>query len=1250
MNTLVLICCLTLLHGSFDTSEAAEISTVNLCQEQAARLGVDAQQSLELTVVYQGQAAGEAERRREGYDPSKDILRVEFGHVGEDRYVWRTTFAGPPHLEDTVHHIYVDADDDPETGREGYGVEYMLTVAGGSSRATHFSPEGTHLTPPRVRFVVQGNSLLTSADVQLGADETGARFRMWVLCHTTTTAEQPRPPMSDSTGRFPVQGVALHERAKRMLPEDYRDHHRVLGTYGRDVLRPLLDDPANVVVPYDELQWEGFQVDLFTSQRYGHLRREESTASVWHTVGQPGEYHVGFVMYDDGSDQRIAIHIGEQLSGVAVVNTEKRRHGVYFLDHPQELAVGDTIRLEAVGTGGRHGIAFVLLMPEPPEERRIEQGVANTRWWAPVATSGEAWISWTTHWPSTTHFEYGPTEEFGHQLTEEPRRLVHRARLSALEPGQTYYGRGVAIAPDGSLCYGPTITFSDQVVTPPPTRRGPTRVTLTVRNEHLVAAASWPVTGGVPFPQGALASHHHVRLLRDGREVAAQIEPRATWPDGSLKWLLVSCLTDVEAGETAVYQLEFGRDVRPDAQLLAGEPLATQHAGRIDFDTGALRGYVDSHGQVVGPRGPFVTELLDGRDKLFCSRQSEARLAIQEQGPIRTVLHTQTPLVAADGTLGFRIEQRIEAWRGQPWLRIHHTFVNTLPDHASHTTLQTSQADQFSDLNRLSLLAPLPAASWSAALTEGEPLVLQSGERVWQPFDDQFVRNADEPVAGRIRGGLVAPNGGPALSVRDFWQNYPKGFAITPDGVRVDLCPDFTAGRYDAFPFEQEGHQLFYYLRDGTSTFKRGMAKTHDLLIDFGDQAAERAELFQQPLLLTADPDWYCQSQAFYRVAPRDPDRFPAYEQAVDRNLQGYLARRERQRDYGMMNYGDWYGERRVNWGNVEYDTQHAFFLEYIRSGNPVAYFLGEAAQWHHRDIDTVHWCPQDREVGLVYVHQMGHVGGYYDHPVPDTLGIPRAGGSIGHAWTEGHFGHYFLTGDRRSLETGLAVADYFTHRELARPYDWTSARVPGWHLIMLASALAATNDPYYLNAAQIVIDRVLETQDTEPRELPAYQQRPGRTHQHGGWTRMMVPGHCHCEPRHRGNAGFMVSILLSGMIYYHDVTQDPDVREAIILGTRYLVDEFYCDEVHGFRYTSCPEMRYRPGLIPMYAEAMARVYLWTGDPRFRDPLTEGLARGAGGSSYGKGFSQYYRSAPRLLADLAEAGLTLTGAEGQATR
>ena len=195
----------------------------------------------------------------------------------------------------------------------------------------------------------------------------------------------------------------------------------------------------------------------------------------------------------------------------------------------------------------------------------------------------------------------------------------------------------------------------------------------------------------------------------------------------------------------------------------------------------------------------------------------------------------------------------------------------------------------------------------------------------------------------------------------------------------------------------------------------------------------------------------------------------------------------------------------------------------------------------------------------------------------------------------------------------------------------------------MLAAAYAATNDPYYLNASKVVVERVLETQDVQPRPLPAYQCEGRKPFQQGGWSRMMVPGHCQCEPRHRGNAGFMIAVLLSGLKYHHDVTGDPRVKECIIQGAHNLLDETYSDEVHGFRYTSCPKTGYRAGASPLMVEGVARAYVWTKEERFRRVLTEALPRAAGGSGYGKGFSMYYRMAPRLLADLAAAGISLEG-------
>jgi len=120
-----------------------------------------------------------------------------------------------------------------------------------------------------------------------------------------------------------------------------------------------------------------------------------------------------------------------------------------------------------------------------------------------------------------------------------------------------------------------------------------------------------------------------------------------------------------------------------------------------------------------------------------------------------------------------------------------------------------------------------------------------------------------------------------------------------------------------------------------------------------------------------------------------------------------------------------------------------------------------------------------------------------------------------------------------------------------------------------------------------------------------------------------------------------MVAVLLSGLKYYHDVTGDPRVKESIIRGAYYLLDETYSDEVKGFRYTSCPNTKYSPGASPLMVEGIARAYLWTRDERFRRVLIESLPLGGRGSGYGKGFSMYYRMAPRVLADLEAAGITL---------
>ena len=1221
------------LACSLGSAHAADRDGDGISDQHEAVLGTAPDQADKLQVVINDGQESEASRAKPGYDATKDVLTVEFGHVAEDRCLWRWTVAEDARPEDTVFHLYVDADADQSTGRKSspgaanHGTDYMVTVAGGSARITAYSAEGDSGSGPPLTCVVDGNQLLLSSDIELTRDDDGIRFGLYMLCHTTTDSGTG-PKMSDSSRKLDIRGVPVRSGKKIQRPLDHKSNFKIDATFGTETLQRVLADEKNVVVPYNALDLDGYQIDPRATRKWPYVMMERSGAVAKTTATKAGRYHVGFMMYDDMRDERVVVSVDGKLRGVAVARLGTRRTWLYWLRDAIDFSGGETIELKAMGNAGKHGIAYVVLLAEPPAIKTLPLEVQHMTATADPDQPGRVTVSWTTTWPCPTRLEWNESGKKRQLVEHASPCLAHRVVLEGL--GATASARAIGEGPEGERFEGTTVTFVTKAPTPQLVAKTAS-ISLTVRNPHPFAAENWPITGGVPLPQGHLSDPQSVRVVAADGELPTQVQATARWPDGSVKWLLVSFAAKVPAESEATYQLLYGGK---EQRKPIPQPLEVVEAdGGVRIDTGKRQFVIDSSGH-VRESGVFQTTAEDTNGTAY-QTAGKAEITVEENGPIRAVVKTVAPLVDSGGNRLFLIEKRIEAYRGSAFLRVHHTLLVDSPE-------------KFTTIRKLSYEVPVrgQAKAWRAAFAGGDELDLAPSQRVFQQTENRLMVLPGEGDVEEVRlvGSLIPQgDGGCAVAVRDAWQNYPKGFSFNETGLNIELCPPFDKGYYDQFPFEKEGHHRYYALLDGCYKLKQGVSKTHELLLCFesGEKREQICRLFQEPLVLTVPPKWICDSKVFYSIAPRDTEAFPLYEEAIDKNLDRYSQRREQQHDFGLLNYGDWYGERGTNWGNVEYDTQYAFFLEYIRSGDLRAFYLGCQTELHNRDIDTVHWSADPKQIGGVYVHQMCHVGEYYDKAVPGSLGFPRGGFTVSHAWTEGHFAHYFLTGDHRSLETGRAVADYFIRKDLGRPYDFSSTRVPGWHLIMLCSAYHSTGDPYYLNAARVITERVLEVQDKLPRPLPEHQLGDRKPYQEGGWVRAMVPGHCNCDVRHQGNAGFMIAVLLSGLKYYHDITGDERVKESIIRGAHYLLDETYSDETQGFRYTPCPKHRYRAGSTPLMAEGIARAYLWTKDDRFRRVLTEALPRGAGGSGYGKGFSMYYRIAPRVLADLKEAGIEM---------
>ncbi|MFW5866492.1 MAG: hypothetical protein ACOCX2_01660 [Armatimonadota bacterium] len=828
-------------------------------------------------------------------------------------------------------------------------------------------------------------------------------------------------------------------------------------------------------------------------------------------------------------------------------------------------------------------------------------------------------VRFTTSVPAVCHVEAGPSAD-GLAATEPEGEALRNHRFDV--PARGEQARFVRIV--GEIEAGEFTSEVIEVQPPEPFPAGSVErveIPLTVEETAGVAREE-PVTFGIPLPEGALGRPQLVTLMDGDRPIIAEARALVRWPDRTVKWLLVSATVSLEPNETKTLSLSLGADVRP--VMLKGAPPLREDGDTITVWTGRSRLTIDrasGDGTIEGPDGvltPLPVSRLTADDGTIYTGTVES-VEIEESGFQRVVVLTRGHHLNEAGEPYFGFELRYFLNSGDPFVRVDHILQHDI------VSPEMQYGDEMKSFRSLDLVFPTGADSATLALEDGESAEISSGQRLFQHESNAFVL----PESEGTRAPGLATAGGLTVAVRDFWQNWPKGIAVEDEGLALGLYPEITpADRYADRPDE---HILYYYIRDGKYTFRSGFEKRHELLVGPADAASPEQVVARvnEPLLVTAPPDWYVDSGALHGIAAGERD-FVAYDETLSDAVDGHIEVRERSDWYGLMNFGDWWGERRNNWGNIEYDLQHAMLTQYFRTGDRRFFELAEDAARHNADVDVVHFAAGQkagpgnaRRVGQAWVHSMGHTGGYYPYDYMN-MSIYSQGyaENEGHMWNQGNLEYWLPTGDQQVHRAAMQLADWLAGPDTI-DFGYGNARVPGWMGIIAMSTYFATHDPYYLNAMHLIYEEVREKADPDA----------------GLWVHKLGGGHCRCEEPHYGEAGFMAGVLMTSLKYYYLATGEEEIAERIVKIANWIVENLYDRDADSFRYTACPHTNVSSTSPMIMANGMAFAANYSGDADLMELVRRTFLRAFiafSGGSHGKSIASSTCSAPMAIHEIAK--------------
>lgn len=753
---------------------------------------------------------------------------------------------------------------------------------------------------------------------------------------------------------------------------------------------------------------------------------------------------------------------------------------------------------------------------------------------------------------------------------------------------------------------------------------------------------------GFPLPKGGVFDSRCVEFLGPDHEpLPAQYSVISRWPDGSLKWLLITSRISIPANGTQACTVAVGKGVRRQEQnspldIAEDEKAAVITTGplKVEIDKARFnlikRAFADRDADGKFEEGeeglrndaPGVA-LVRPDEKVFStSALPPEKWEIEERGPERIVVKVSGKYGSGNGESWMRYVTRLTFSAGSSRVEIAHTHIND------------DLTREFSDFKSLGLdfLAP---QNITAVLTDfqepeeaGTRFLSARSLSVFQSDDRQSTWDVDgrAQLGGRAQGAwtLTQRNAAAGLVVNDFWQRWPKAFHAERDRVRIGLLP----GQPDATFGSRLPYHLMFPFVDGNYRFKWGMSSTERLTVDFSGKVPRKQLLAEArfPLVAVIQPGWYAETKALGAIPAPDGSQFQVWDDFVKRSFDAHCQLSAQQREFGFFNYGDWFGERKRNWGNNEYDRAHCFFQQFARTGDTGYFRLAMQAARHQADVDIVHAYPDPYFIGSNHQHSIGHTGVWEGPNSPRQATWSHkydshTDGTNGHTWSNGMVDAWCLAGEARVMDAALELGEHLTWAvaPLFKSLG-THERSAGWSLKALMGIYAARPDPAYLDAASHIAKVAAESQT---RDLG------------GAWAHKLPADHS--PDQGVGNCPFLIGILLTALAEYHEQTNDPAVMAALESGCTWLKNSWN-EQYTTWPYSADPQGKplsviYPAHLNPLIANALAYVGRATSNDEYMQIVDKALARSfwfSASEGVGKELSELMNFTPDTLAGLAE--------------